>query len=370
MSWDLVGERIIHLHSELRASWPHLSRLAVAVYDHETDRLNTFVNSGDGQRQLQNYSAKLSEVPSLKQLAEQHSPRIKQDLRDQPQPLSAHTRWLIAAGFASSYTMPLYDNEHLIGFLFFDADRSNYFTETMVRYLAVYTELISAIITNQLAPIYILRGALNTVRHLALKRDSETACHIRRVGRYAQFIAFKLAPSLQLSDEYIEFVLQYAPMHDIGKIGVPDNILLKRGELTPEEFESAKIHVLSGLEIIDSVVDEFDLGHLAHIDILKNIIATHHERFDGTGYPKGLAGESIPLEGRITAVADVLDALTTRRSYKAAWSFEDAISYLQKKSGSMFDPLCVTPLLDHIDELREIHDCFKDRDEDLPTTSD
>lgn len=83
-----------------------------------------------------------------------------------------------------------------------------------------------------------------------------------------------------------------------------------------------------------------------------------------------MAGEAIPLEGRITAVADVLDALTTRRSYKAAWSFEEAISYLQKKSGSMFDPLCVAPLLDHIDELREIHDCFKDRGEDVPTTSD
>ncbi|WP_428608609.1 HD domain-containing phosphohydrolase [Sedimenticola sp.] len=368
MSWDRLGERIVQLHDDLRTYWPHLSRLAVAIYDPETDRLNTFVNSTDGDRQLRNYSARLTDVPSLKQLADTGKPRIKQQLNTPGGEMSPHTRWLLDAGFASSYTVPLYGNQNLVGFLFFDADRTNYFTEAMVRYLAVYTELISAIITNQLAPIYILRGALNTVRHLTLQRDSETAGHIQRVGHYAQFIAFKLAPRLNLSDEYIEFVLQYAPMHDIGKIGVPDHVLLKRGELSREEFEVAKIHVQCGMDIVDSIVQEFELGDLAHIDILRNIIATHHEWFDGGGYPIGLAGDAIPLEGRITAVADVLDALTTRRSYKEAWSFEDAIAYLQARAGKMFDPLCVAPLIDHIEQLKEIHDCFKEGGEPPPTS--
>lgn len=191
----------------------------------------------------------------------------------------------------------------------------------------------------------VLRGALNTARHLTHQRDEETASHLIRMSHYAELIAIGLAETRDISDEYIEFILQYSPLHDIGKIGVSDDLLLKPGRLTDEEFEQIKLHVDKGVEIVDTIINEFDLGHLAHIGVLRNLVGNHHERFDGTGYPNGLKGEAIPLEGRIVAIADVLDALTSPRPYKKPWSFDDAIAYIESQAGKQFDPACVVVLL-------------------------
>jgi len=355
-----IGAKIVSLHRELMAIWPELSRMAVAIYDRESDDLKTFIHSDGTEEILTAYSAKLSTVESLKELADQRKDRIIEDLNVFDGSESAHCQWLLRAGFKSSYTLPLYGHDYLLGFLFFDAIKPNYFDDLIVKSLNVYAELIEALLINELAPVYTLRGAINTATYLTHQRDTETASHIKRMSHYAHLLARKLADLFDLDDEYIEFILQYSPLHDIGKIGIEDDLLLKPGKLTTEEYKQVKLHVEKGMQIIDAIIEEFDLGQLKHLQILYNIIGSHHEKMDGSGYPKGLKGQGIPLEGRIVAVADVLDALSHPRPYKPAWSFDDSVKYIEDHSGSHFDPDCVNVLLSNIDEFRQIFDYFRE----------
>lgn len=158
-------------------------------------------------------------------------------------------------------------------------------------------------------------------------RDDETGQHTHRVGTLAAMVA----QAIGLSLEEIELVAAAAPLHDIGKIGIPDRILLKPGRLTVEEFAQMKLHTVIGGQILGR--SQFPVMQLA-----RQIALSHHERWDGTGYPQGLAGESIPLAARITAIADVFDALTHGRPYKEAWPVEEAMEAIKKESARHFDP--------------------------------
>lgn len=174
-------------------------------------------------------------------------------------------------------------------------------------------------------------------------RDSDTGAHIQRMAHYSKLIA----RGLGLTESDQDLILHAAPMHDIGKVGIPDSILLKPGNLTPDEVQIMRSHTLIGHRILsDSDAPLLQMGAL--------IALTHHERFDGSGYPQSLVGESIPIYGRIATVADVFDALASRRPYKGAWSFGDARAYLEKHAGAHFDPTCVHALLSFWDEVTEI----------------
>lgn len=144
-------------------------------------------------------------------------------------------------------------------------------------------------------------------------------------------------------------------MHDIGKVGTPDVILLKPGKLTPEEFEVMKLHAVIGYEILEA-------NSSALMKVAAEIAHTHHEKFDGSGYPRGLKGEDIPLFGRIVAVADVFDALTSERPYKKAWSVEDASKLLKESAGTHFDPACVAAFFTDFDAILAIKARFTDDD--------
>lgn len=161
-------------------------------------------------------------------------------------------------------------------------------------------------------------------------RDLGTGIHLLRMSHYAEVIA----EALGMPDEETRILTSAAPLHDIGKIGIPDAVLLKRGSLTDEEFAVMRRHPLIGYEILRDSRSRFvQMGAL--------IALRHHERWDGSGYPDGLKGDTIPLPARIVAVADVFDALTSVRPYKPAWSPEEALSYLKSHSGTLFDPACV-----------------------------
>ncbi|NHZ65470.1 HD domain-containing phosphohydrolase [Massilia genomosp. 1] len=180
-------------------------------------------------------------------------------------------------------------------------------------------------------------------------RDPETGAHIQRMAHYSCLIAAELG----LSNEEQACILNAAPMHDIGKVGTPDHILLKPGRLTPAEMDIMRQHALIGYNILKA--SEAGMLQLAAV-----IAHTHHERFDGQGYPNGLQGEAIPLVGRIVAVADVFDALTSVRPYKTAWSLDAARAYLLENSGSHFDPQCVDALLRRWPAVLEIRERFRD----------
>ncbi len=180
-------------------------------------------------------------------------------------------------------------------------------------------------------------------------RDPETGAHLLRMAHYSQLIARELGWSQADQD----LILDAAPMHDIGKVGTPDQILLKPGRLDDEEMAIMREHAAIGFEILDGSTSPF-------LQMAAVIALTHHEKFDGSGYPRRLAGEAIPLVGRIVAVADVFDALTSERPYKKAWEVERAVDFLKENSGSHFDPACIQVFLDHLDEALAIKARFQD----------
>lgn len=177
-------------------------------------------------------------------------------------------------------------------------------------------------------------GILELLGRVAEYRDDETGEHTLRVGRLAELIADRLG----LPKEQVERIRMAAPLHDIGKIGIPDAILLKPGRFEPQEYEQMKTHAKIGADILEG--SSFPILQLACV-----IARSHHEKWDGTGYPDGLQGEAIPLEARIVALADFYDAVTNERPYKAAWTTQDALAEIQKQSGAHFDPMIVDVFL-------------------------
>jgi putative two-component system response regulator len=199
------------------------------------------------------------------------------------------------------------------------------------------------------------REAVFRLARAAEFRDPETGAHIQRMAHYSRLIAQQLG----LDTAQQELILEAAPMHDVGKLGTPDLILLKPGKLSPEEFAVMKQHATIGWEILrDSAAPT--------LQIAAEIAYTHHEKFDGSGYPRGLAGTQIPLFGRIVAIADVFDALTSARPYKPAWEFDRAWEFVTAGRGSHFDPGCVDAFLACRDGVVAIREQFRDPDEEKP----
>ena len=256
--------------------------------------------------------------------------------------------------------MPMYSYGHFLGFLFFNSYEDAPFSEEILRQIDPFGHLISLTIIHELSSLQTLLATVKTARDMTHVRDNETGSHLDRMSRYARLIAKKLAGKFNLSDEYIENIFVFSPLHDIGKIGIPDDILLKRGQLTEQERELMKSHTSKGRELIDRMLGNFKLDGMQHIDILRNIAELHHESLDGSGYPYGRQGEDIPLESRIVAIADIFDALTSRRPYKPAWSNDHAFSFLANFAGSKLDPDCVEALISSRPEVEEIQQQFRE----------
>lgn len=170
-------------------------------------------------------------------------------------------------------------------------------------------------------------------------RDENTGNHIARIGAHARFLAQKLG----FSEVEAADIFAASKMHDIGKVGIPDEILQKTENLSPEEMEQMKKHTIIGAKILSG-------SNYEMIRIAEQIALTHHEKWDGSGYPQGLKGREIPLVGRITALVDVFDALTSSRAYKDAWTLEQATTYIKDQSGQYFDPDLTKVFLDTLDE--------------------
>ena len=354
-----IKAQVESVHANLLEDLPDIGRVAVAVYDGRTDTLKTFVHSTRGATPFNHYEAKLAEVPSLAELAETRGERIIGDLQASRNALGRHDRQLLESGYSSSYTKPFFDRGELSGFMFFDSEKGNYFSKAVVRHLTIYSHLISLLIINALASANVLRSAVDVARAISHLRDEETGAHLDRMSRYARMITKTLADQEGLDDEFVEFVFLFAPLHDVGKIAIPDRILLKAGRLTPAEFEIMKTHVAKGVAIVDKMTKSFSIGDSAHIDVLHNIVRFHHESYDGSGYLTGREGKDIPLEARIVSVADVFDALTTKRPYKEAWSNDDAFRFIDNLNGKKFDPDCVEALSSNRQQVEAIQRQFR-----------
>jgi len=187
---------------------------------------------------------------------------------------------------------------------------------------------------------------LDTIHRLVLAaeyKDEDTGDHIKRMSQYCALIAEKL----DLSAKEVQNILYAAPMHDVGKIGIPDSILMKPGKLTDEEFQTMKTHSVIGANILAYSKAEI-------LKIAEQIALSHHEKWNGRGYPQGLSGDNIPLVGRIVGLADAFDALTSKRPYKDPYTVEVALDIIKKERGEHFDPDVVDVFLKNIDEIVKI----------------
>jgi HD-GYP domain-containing protein (c-di-GMP phosphodiesterase class II) len=354
----MPSDKLARLHGLLKQRIPAINRIAVALYDATTDLVKTFIHSSEDHNPLPQYQATLSSARSLTAMVETRSARVINDLSIFAHKAKPHTRQLSAHGYLSSYTLPMFRRGQLFGFIFFDSRQKDIMVEENLYHLDLFGHLIGMVVANELNTVATLKGIVRAMGDVTQFRDVETATHLDRMSRFARLIAQGLAPKHGLDDEFVEYVFLFAPLHDIGKIAIPDNILLKPADLTDEEFKTMKSHALRGREMIDQVLENMDLFSLPYIGVLRNIIELHHETWDGTGYPHGLTGENIPMEARIISVADVFDALSSARPYKKPWTNEAAITYLRQRAGKHFDPDCVDVLADSQDAIIEIQQRF------------
>ncbi len=355
-----LSKRLHFVHATISQRYPFIKRVAVAVYDPKTDLLKTFIHSSSGDTPLSHYQARLSESRSLCDILEQGKPRVINDLTIFDQSDKEHSRRILAQGYEASYTLPMYHNDELFGFTFFNASKKGVFADEVLHDLDLFGRLMSLTVVQELGQYRTLQAAVATARNITHHRDNETGGHLERMSRYARLIAETLAPRYGFSDEYLERIFLFAPLHDIGKIAIPDNILLKPGRLDETEFGIMKSHTVKGREIIDDMLRQFGIDALDHSDTLRNIVLYHHEAIDGTGYPKGLSDEDIPIEARIIATADVFDALTSKRPYKSAWDNEQAFALMQSMAGIKLDTECVHALLAHTERVEQIQQRFRE----------
>ena len=352
-----LADKLVAVHLFVRGHMPFVARIAVALYDAATDTLKTFAHSTDGDNPLSFYEAKLGDSVSLQEIVSRRRPRVVNDIdfygRD-----AAHSKSIRGGGYGSSYTQPIFRNGEFFGFLFFNSYEKGAFDDASLHFFDMVGHLLSLLVIDGLATPKALVATVRTVTGLAQHRDFETGTHLDRMAYYARIIAREIAPKYGLTDVDVEHIFLFAPLHDIGKITIPDDIMLKAGKLTELEFEVMKTHTTKGCEIIEDMINNFHLDGTSHSGVLRNIALYHHEAMNGGGYPLGCSGDDIPIEARIAAVADVFDALTSSRPYKRAWSVDDAYQFLIEHADSRFDRDCVAALVKHRAEVERIQAQF------------
>ena len=340
-----LGEQLKAIYGRISRQYPFLSCIGVAA-------------TGKGNQGIQLYSSSCGainscEFPEIFNLESgRNAPQVVEDMtalssnKDGKQPPSS---------IRSGLSLPLIADDETFGYTFFAAREKDCFTPEIIGQMNVYARVIAQLLADDRHSTESLRTAVASILQLNNVNESESPAHLRRVAQYSKLIATECAPKHQLSASWIEHLCMFAPLHDIGKVFVPEGVLMKPGTLTDKEFEQVKTHTLKGREIIDHMIKCFDYNNdLHYTDMLRNIITHHHEAMDGSGYPYGLEGEDIPLEARIVAVADVFDALLTRRAYKEAWSMDKAMETMHQLAGSRLDPEFVEILARNRDELLQI----------------
>lgn len=355
-------KKLTSLHRHLKGRFPFVDRVAVALYDSKTGIAKTFLRSEDRPTDLRRYEAPLGEAASLKKVFQTQKIRVVNDLSVFDRGRGQHTQAVRAGGFRSSATFPLTLSDRVIGFIFFNSRRSSVFSKPVLSGLEIYAHLIGGVATEGVRAARLLRASLKTAGDMVHFRDPETGNHLERMSRFSRLIAQELSRSgrHKFNDERIEYIEHFAPLHDVGKLGIPDRILLKNRGLTPSEWKVMRTHTTQGRRIIDTIVRNFGLTTFERLDTLRHIAEHHHETMDGRGYPHGLRGKKIPIEARIIAVADIFDALTSERPYKTAWSNDRAFKALEKLSRNKLDRDCVRALMAARAEAEAIQKKFRD----------
>lgn len=330
-AYEEIGDHLDAIASTLAAATGAAGKLrvAVALYDAPSDVLHTFAeSSGDGPV-LRAYSARVDGIPSLFFARKRDGVRVIDDLAAYADSPSRHTRRLLELGYRASYAHAVHDVARLVGVVFVNAREPGFFTPERRAIASPYAQVVGLRAAIDRAHSASLLAAVATAQSIGAYRDSDTAAHLARLSHFSRIVGDGIAAKYGLSDRFLELLFQFAPLHDIGKVGVPDAILLKPGKLTQDEVAIMRGHVATGVEMVREIVRRLGFETLPGIDILYNVVRHHHEMRDGSGYPIGLTADRISIEGQILAVADIFDALTTKRPYKEAWPVERAMDELR-----------------------------------------
>ena len=354
----LIEQKLHFIREEIAADYPFIHRLAVAIINPERGTIQTFASDEDISSNIHNYEAILSDCNSLQAILANGEERIINDMAVFDSGQHRHTALLKDAGFHASYTVPLTVDGNVLGFFFANSRQAHVLVGEVLNRLKLTSMIIALWMHQDIFRFNILKSTIESMRYVSKQRDPETGEHLLRMSSYSLLIAREVADAYELSDTQISYIYFYAQLHDLGKITIPDKILLKNGKLTPEEYEVMKTHTTSGEAIAKKLIHLYGLENIPYISILSAVVRSHHEKLDGSGYPDGLVGEQIPVEARIVAVADIFDALTTHRPYKTPWTNQQAFAELGRQAGEKLDPLCVEALVKNEEKILNIQKIF------------
>ncbi len=281
---------------------------------------------------------------------------ITEDLEEafSAKPYSASLKLLRMEGIMSNMVVPLVMGDAVFGMVFFSSVKKKHFTEDHLRLAEKIIYEISGLLNRAYFTKVVFSRITSSFAELVDKKDNETGDHIMRMVRYSVVIAEALRvrkiPGYEVNRKFVLEIERNASAHDIGKVGIPDEILKKPGKLTPEEWRIMKTHAEVGADVFKSLRDGLSVFDADFYKFAEDIARFHHERWDGSGYPEGLIGSEIPLSARIVAVADVFDALTSKRTYKEPFSFEASVEMIKDASGKHFDPVIVACFIENLDK--------------------
>ncbi|HEX3025847.1 MAG TPA: HD domain-containing phosphohydrolase [Clostridia bacterium] len=331
--------------------------------DSQTIRASYAVSSkihGSLKNKLIGFQIPVNET-SLGKILKSGKPRVINDLEQylQGREIKDYNRMLLDSGIKSSITFPLINNGIPIGIIFFSSNKTNVYNQEHINFLRTLANSLMLSLEKDILMDDMIISSTLAMATLTEERDLDTGEHLYRMKRYSRFLADlllseKVYPEI-IDADFISSIERFSPLHDIGKVAIRDSILLKPGKLTQKEFEIMKTHTTYGANVL-KMADEnlIKLGR----SVFKmgiEIAEGHHEKWDGNGYPYGKKGSEIPLSARIVAVADVFDALTSKRSYKPAYSFEESVSIIAGEKGKQFDPVIIDVFLKDIDKFEHYY---------------
>lgn len=302
---------------------------------------------------------------SLDKILKTGTVRVINDLelyvKDKPE--KEYNNIILKSGIRSSISLPLSVSDKHIGIIFFSSRNKYIYNDEHVEFLKAIANSIAISFDKNIFVNNLLYSSLLALAKLAEARDEDTGDHLFRIGSYCELICRLLQKNSKYKDvitpEYIFNIKRFSPMHDIGKVGVRDAILLKPGKLTKDEFEEMKQHTIYGATVLRAAEDNISKSGKSLFALGIEIAESHHEKWDGSGYPYGKKGEEIPLSARIVAVADVFDALTSKRPYKEPFSFDESLQIIIDGSGTHFDPEIVGVLNQNKNRLFELYNNLK-----------
>lgn len=303
---------------------------------------------------------------SLGEVIETGKPRIINDLEEyvKGKPLKEYNKMILNNGIRSSIALPLKINDKPVGIIFFSSKYKNVYTSEHATFLRALANSIALSLEKNLYLHEILYSSVLALAKLAEARDNDTGDHLNRMKMYSRLICQMLFADSKykehINPEYIDDIEKFSPLHDIGKVSIKDEILLKPGKLTREEFEIMKTHAELGAKVMESAEQNLQKMGQSVFRMGIEIAKGHHEKWDGSGYPLGKRGEDIPLSARIVAIADVFDALTSERPYKKAFSLEETFRIIEEGSGKHFDPEIVRVFLENKNKVISLYNSFNE----------